>query len=95
VSKEYRISSIKDFLAIPEESIAACLADFKAWIGLAREGSEFSKDFNDLIGIPDATSFIQDSFIWLDDGLSGISRIQLTDHEGEEFVRIEFEGGAK
>jgi hypothetical protein len=90
MSNEYRISSIKDFLAVPPESIDACLADFKAWLTLARDGSEFSKDFNDLIGVPNATSFIQDSFIWVDDGISGISRIELTDHEGEHFARISF-----
>lgn len=95
MSNEYHISSIKDFLGIPLESIDACLADFKTWIELARNGSEFSRDFNDFVGVPDATSFIQDSFIWLDDGISGVSQIELTDHKGEHFARIEFEGKAK
>jgi hypothetical protein len=94
VSKEYAISSIKDFLSVPAESIDACLADFKTWIGLARYGSEFAVDFNEFIGVQNATSFIQDSFIWVDDGISGISRIQLSDQEGEEFARIEFGGVA-
>lgn len=93
MSKEYQISSIKDFLAIPPESLDACLDDFKTWIGLARNGSEFSKDFNDFIGITDATSFIQDSFTWVDDGVQGISRIDLSDPDGERFARISFAEG--
>jgi hypothetical protein len=95
VSKEYNISSIKDFLSIPVESLDACLADFRAWVELARGGSELANDLNDFLGVPNATTFMLDSFIWIDDGISGISRVQLSDAAGDERARISFEDVAK
>jgi hypothetical protein len=92
VSKEYRISSIKDFLAIPPESIDACLADFKVWLQMARKPDEFNSAMNDLLATEGALSFVDDSFIWLDDGLFGVHHIQIVDASNDsEIARISFE----
>ena len=89
MSAEYSISSIKDFLAIPPESIDACLADFKVWLQMARRPDEFSYDMNDLLATEGALSFVDDSFIWLDDGLSGIHHIQIVDaSDDSEVARV-------
>lgn len=77
MTNEYRIAAIKDFLAVPDESIDACLADFKVWLQVARQPKDFSSDMNDLIGVPNALSFSDESFTWLDDGLSGIVHIDI------------------
>lgn len=92
MTKEYLLSTIKDFLAIPPESIDACLADFKVWLQMARKPDEFSSDMNDLLATEGALSFVDDSFIWLDDGLSGVHHIQIVDASNDsEIARISFE----
>jgi hypothetical protein len=91
MTAEYSISSIKDFLAIPPESIDACLADFKVWLEAARQPKAFSDDMNALIGLSDALSFSLDGFTWMDDGLSGIHHIQIVDaSDDSEIARISF-----
>lgn len=91
MTAEYSITSIKDFLAIPPESIDACLADFKVWLQMARLPEEFSSDMNDLLATEGALSFVDDSFIWLDDGLFGIHHIQIVGvSDDSEIARVSF-----
>jgi hypothetical protein len=91
MTAEYSISSLKDFLAVPPESIDACLADFKVWLEAARQPKEFSNDMNELLGMESALSFSHDGFIWIDDGLSGIHHIQIVDaSDDSEIARISF-----
>jgi hypothetical protein len=92
MTAEYSISSIKDFLAIPPESIDACLADFKVWLEIAHQQKEFSDDMNELIGMPGALSFSEDSFKWLDDGLSGLHHVDIVNADDNSPIgRISFE----
>lgn len=95
MSKEYQISSVKDFLTVPPESMDACLADFKEWIALARNGAVFSVDFKDVIGIQGATSFVQDRFTWVDDGVVGISRVDIVGPGDERIARVDLEWSDK
>lgn len=92
MNNEYRIATIKDFLAVPESSIDACLADFKAWLDLARQPHQLGDDMNTLLATQGALSFCDDSFIWLDDGLSGIHHIQVVNAaDDSEIARISIE----
>jgi hypothetical protein len=92
MSAEYPISSLRDFLAIPPESIDACLADFKVWLEAARHPKEFSADMNELIGMPNAMSFSYDGFTWVDDGLGGIHHIDIVNADDNSPIgRISFE----
>jgi hypothetical protein len=77
MTSEYRLNTVKDFLAVPAESIDACLSDFKTWLEIARNSSEFNSDMNELLGIPGAVAFSNDGFTWLDDGISGISLLDI------------------
>ncbi|MDP9652073.1 hypothetical protein [Paraburkholderia caledonica] len=91
MTAQYKLSTIADFLAVPPESIDACLADFKVWLQLARRPDEFSADMNDLLATEGALSFVDDSFIWLDDGLSGVHHVQIVDASNDsEIARISF-----
>jgi hypothetical protein len=94
MTAEYQITSLKDFFAIPPESIDACLADFKKWIELARAPNTLTEDFNTLVGIESAVTFRDDSFVWIDDGIVGITRIELRDGKTGEAVRISIEDDA-
>lgn len=91
MTAEYSISSIKDFLSVPHESIDACLADFKVWLNVARRPKEFSDDMNELIGVPNAMSFSEDSFTWIDDGVSGILHVDVVSAADDSpIARISF-----
>lgn len=91
MSAEYSINSLKDFLAIPLESIDACLADFKVWLEATRQPKAFSDDMNELLGMENALSFSLEGFTWMDDGLSGIHHIQIVDaSDDSEIARISF-----
>lgn len=93
MSNEYKISAIKDFLAVPPECIEACLVDFGQWMTLARNRAQFAEGVSTLPGIPSATAFSDDSFTWIDDGIVGISLVNLVDAEsGEHVARISIEG---
>jgi hypothetical protein len=91
MTAEYRISTIKDFLAVPPESIDACLADFKVWLNIARQPNEFCNDMNELIGVPDAMGFSHDSFTWIADGIIGIAHVDIVDASDDSpIARISF-----
>jgi hypothetical protein len=75
--REYKISAIKDFLAVPFESIDACLADLKAWIEIAHHSKEFDSKVNELIDMPGALAFVDDAFTWIDDGISGCVHVEI------------------
>jgi hypothetical protein len=92
MSYEYRIGALKDFLAVPAESIDACLADFKVWLEIARARDEFSADMSELLGVPEALSFSDDGFTWLDDGIPRCRHIDIVDASDDSPIgRISFE----
>lgn len=62
---KYEIKAITDLLAVPEDKIDACLADLRQWIDFARETAEIREMFG----------AITESFVWVDDGVCGISGI--------------------
>lgn len=64
--KKYRIESLNDFLAIPEDRIDECLLDFKEWIAVS---SVIKKS---------GVSMVSYGFIFVDDGLRGIGDIHIS-----------------
>lgn len=59
---EYRIETVSDFLKVPAERRAACLAEFTDWIELA----EAMTDLTAACGV-ESEAF---RFEWIDDGKS-------------------------
>jgi hypothetical protein len=88
MSNEYPISSVADFLTIPEDKIDACLADFKSWISLARHSSAISTMLQACAPAEISAMFVTHSFLWIDDGVPGLRHIQITDQNDHEIVRI-------
>lgn len=66
MSKEYEITTAVDFLTVPAEKLDECLADFKIWI-------ESCRAIGDVIGV----EFIVNRFVWIDDGVLGISSVEI------------------
>lgn len=94
MSNEYRISTIADFLAVPEDKIDACLADFKQWISIAREPSTLETAIDDLAGAPGSTKFMTVGFTWVDDGIPGLSAVDIVGVENpDELLRLHFHPG--
>jgi hypothetical protein len=89
MSNEYPISSVADFLAVPEDKVDACLADFKSWISLARHSSVISTMLDAIAGAPDVCTFLNHSFIWIDNGIPGLRHIDITvDGHPDQRIRI-------
>ena len=92
MSNEYPIKTVADFLTIPDESIDACLTDFKEWIRIARQRVSFSADMSELLGVPGAINMSTDDFTWIDDGLVGLHHVDIVDgSDGTSIGRISFE----
>lgn len=68
--QEYKIETISDFLKVPEDKRAACLDDFTEWMSMV-DNADLHVKLNSLAGVE--CSIGQKSFIWVDDGICGIS----------------------
>ncbi len=78
MNKEYRVESVTDFLSIPVEKIPAMLNDFQQWLLLAHMVRQ-NEELNKLIK-PEVY------FVWVDDGIEGISKIILKNGDKEAFT---------
>ena len=74
---EYRIEHVRDLLAIPEDKLAACCADMRHWAMQMRHLDTIMESLGDLYKIK-ITEIIQEGFIWVDDGETGCSGLDLT-----------------
>lgn len=84
---EYEIETVADFLDVPEDRLAACLADFQGWLRLARS-DQTDGLLRTMLGAHG--SFVNDRFLWRDDGKSGITFLNLIDKDtGETMARID------
>ena len=63
---EYHIATVSDFLKVPEDRQADCLAEFADFLGMARSIVEMAEIAGEVIGM-DAAAQIG-PFIWIDDG---------------------------
>lgn len=74
---QYEIKSLSDFLNIPAEKLPECLGDFEQWVALRRSMADGFKLLEPLFGDLSVAVEMKDAFIWLDDGLSGFSQINI------------------
>ncbi len=74
---QYEIKSLSDFLNVPAEKLPECLGDFEQWVALRRSMADGFKLLEPLFGDLSAAVEMKDVFIWLDDGLSGFSQINI------------------
>lgn len=74
---QYEIKSLSDFLNIPAEKLPECLGDFEQWVALRRSMADGFKLLGPLFGDLSVAVEMKDAFIWLDDGLSGFSQINI------------------
>lgn len=74
---QYEIKSLSDFLNIPAEKLPECLGDFEQWVALRRSMADGFKLLEPLFGDLSVAVEMKDAFIWLDDGLSGFSQIDI------------------
>lgn len=74
---QYEIKSLSDFLNVPAEKLPECLGDFEQWVALRRSMADGFKLLEPLFGDLSAAVEMKDAFIWLDDGLSGFSQINI------------------
>lgn len=89
MDKEYRISSIADFLKVPEEKQHELIADFITWLNSARRGKVIADRLADLTGVPGQIHFNTESFTWVDDGMRGNSGLDVMDaRDKKRIVRI-------
>lgn len=77
MDKEYRISSIADFLQVPEDKHPELLADFATWLRTAKQGQKIADHLANLTGSPGKIQFGTDSFTWVDDGIRGNSGLDV------------------
>lgn len=83
MATEYRLESVADFLAVPEDKLAECFADFATWLRLARTAAAVEKIFGH------GVEFSTDGFVWRDDGISGLSALDLITGSGEHIATVE------
>lgn len=86
---QYKIACLKDFTNIPTEKIKDCLEDFALWIALKKQGTAENNQIQYFSDTFLPGSKIEDHFIWIDDGRSGLSEIRLS-CDGEFVGTIEF-----
>jgi len=69
--ERYEIVTLADFLKVPQDLIPACLADFDDYVSMCRE-------LADIKGVEPI------KFTWINDGISGISAVNLIIGSGSE-----------
>ena len=67
---KYEIATIGDLLKVPDEKIDECLADLKMWIGVRKAYDELPEELRNFVKL-------QDTMIWKDDGVRGVSELQI------------------
>ena len=83
---EYPVKTVTDFLAVPADKIDACLADFAMWVRMCHMKAEIDAGIEGLLGV--ALPLRTDSFLWVDDGQTGVSSIGFTDESGEQIAEM-------
>jgi len=63
---QYVISTVGDFLKVPEDRQADCLAEFADFLGMARGIVELSSIAGEIVGTDSATEI--GPYTWIDDG---------------------------
>jgi len=85
---EYRIDHVRDLLAIPDDKLDACLADLRLWVSEMRHLDGIMESLSDLYKV-NITEITREGFIWVDDGKTGCSGVDLTFVDAETGARVE------
>lgn len=88
MSAEYRLQTIADFLAVPEDKLQDCFRDFSEWLSLARQAERINEINRTIFG--EGVSFSMESFSWVDDGQAGISAIDFVT-DGDTLGRVDLD----
>ncbi|MBL8473718.1 MAG: hypothetical protein JNM98_18150 [Rhodocyclaceae bacterium] len=82
MTAEYTIRTVADFAKVPADKIGACLADFAGFLSLAREAAALEAELQRAFSVPaGATRMDESVFIWIDDGVHGVSALEFSDAE--------------
>ena len=81
MSDRYEIKTVADFLSVPAEKRAECLADFSQWLSIVDEHKEIESLLDQIAGTDGAFSTMTDRFIWIDDSKRCVSGIKFTTGE--------------
>lgn len=96
MSNKHLIMTVADFSAIPADKIDACLADFADYLSIVRNGAELSEAAGNLLGLPAKSLSLNEScFLWIDDGIKGISGAQFSNEQGVVIGRIDLPRSAE
>lgn len=72
----YEIKTVQDFLLVPEDSIGACLDEFRDYLECARDITAIAKRSGEILGAKE-TKVSVGSFNWTDDGIrEGTIRVE-------------------
>lgn len=66
----YAITSLQDFLKVPEDRLEDCLKDFKVGCDMLRPVYELAQVLGQVIGA-EGEALMQRKFHWIDDGIHG------------------------
>jgi hypothetical protein len=92
MSNEYTIATLDDFLAVPEDRIGACLADFQEWIRINRRKQDIETDLCEYLEVESGMVTLNSAkFIWCDDGIAGLRAIEVRGKDGSLHGRVEME----
>ena len=82
MANEYIITTLTDFLNVPEDRLASCLADFPEFLKMLRMKSQIEKSSEDYFAIPAGSVQLAEHFHWVDDGKGGMSGMDFYDKGG-------------
>lgn len=66
MNERYEIKELMDFVKVPAERRAACLADFAQWV-----------DSYEAVKAVLGDALVRSHFVWIDDGIEGISAVRV------------------
>ena len=80
--QEYRIKTVEDFRKVPPEKRKACMSDFIIWLDMADQKKDIDEALRELLGFYEQQEMlITSSFVWVDDGIAGVSSIEFVSGE--------------
>ena len=84
---EYRIDHVRDLLAIPDDKLDACLADLRLWVSEMRHLDGIMESLSDMYKV-NIAEITREGFIWVDDGETGCSGVELAFLDAETGERV-------
>ena len=86
MSDRYEIKTVSDFRKVPPEKQSECLQDFAEWLSLMQHHKHIESLMDELADTSGAFSTVMDTFIWVDDGQRGVSKVEVSVRGEGEWV---------